>query len=214
MSVQLVILGLLSERPRHGYELRQAVEHRAYATYINLSGGSLYYNLSQLEQAGYIEKAWTEQKGRYPTRQIFQITPAGKEFLRAEVRRLLFDIDSREKLFDPLNAALAFGHFASPTDLREALTAHLERVRQRLQWVEEQRAYWLKKNIPFVQLKIIEHGHVHFRAEVAWLEEFLAQLSEASVSEHSVSEHSVSERKRAVRAEGEEKTLPSTAYTK
>ncbi|MGH7961802.1 MAG: PadR family transcriptional regulator, partial [Candidatus Binatia bacterium] len=44
MSVPLVILGLLSEQPRHGYELRQEVERRLYATYINLSGGSLYYN--------------------------------------------------------------------------------------------------------------------------------------------------------------------------
>ena len=54
MSVQLVILGLLSEQPRHGYELRQEVERRLYATYINLSGGSLYYNLSQLERAGHV----------------------------------------------------------------------------------------------------------------------------------------------------------------
>lgn len=178
MSVQLVILGLLSEKPRHGYELRQEVERRAYATYINLSGGSLYYNLSQLDRAGYIEKAWTEQKGRYPTRQIFQITPEGKEFLRAEVHRLLFDIDSREKLFDPLNAALAFGYLVSPADLREALTAHLQRMRQRLQWVKEQRAYWLKKGISLVQLKIIEHGRIYFKAEIAWLEEFLTQLDD------------------------------------
>jgi len=180
MSVQLVILGLLSEKPRHGYELRQAVERRAYATYINLSGGSLYYNLSQLERTGYIEKAWTEQKGRYPTRQVFQITPEGKEFLHAEVRRLLFDIDGREKLFDPLNAALAFGHLVSLADLREALVTHLERVQQRLQWVKEQRAYWLKKNISLTLLKIVEHGHVHFEAEMAWLEEFLAELDDHS----------------------------------
>lgn len=77
MSVPLVILGLLSEQPRHGYELRQEVERRLYATYINLSGGSLYYNLGQLERAGHIKKAWVEQKGRYPARQVYQITSAG-----------------------------------------------------------------------------------------------------------------------------------------
>jgi DNA-binding PadR family transcriptional regulator len=180
MSVQLVILGLLSERPGHGYELRQAVERRAYATYINLSGGSLYYNLSQLEQSGYIEKAWTEQKGKYPARQVFQITPAGKEFLQAEVRRLFFDIDGRMKYFDPLHAALAFGHHVNPSEVREALTAQLRYIRQRLQEVEEQRAYWLQKGIPFLLLKIIEHAHVLLKAEVAWLEDFLRQLSEAS----------------------------------
>jgi DNA-binding PadR family transcriptional regulator len=179
VSVQLVILGLLSERPRHGYELRQAVERRAYATYINLSGGSLYYNLSHLEQAGHIEKAWTEQKGKYPARQVFQITPEGREFLQTEVRRLFFDIDGRMKYFDPLHAALAFGHHISSSEVGEALTSQLQYMRQRLQEVEEQRAYWLKKGIPFFLLKIIDHAHVLLKAEIAWLEESLTQLSEA-----------------------------------
>ena len=121
MSVQLVILGLLSEQPSHGYELRQEVERRLYATYINLSGGSLYYNLGQLERSGYVEKAWAEQKGRYPKRQVYQITPAGKEYLGEELRRLFVDTESREKVFDPLNTALAFGHFVDDDEIRDAL---------------------------------------------------------------------------------------------
>src|SRR3989442_15291753 len=142
MSVQLVILGLLSEQPRHGYELRQEVERRLYATYINLSGGSLYYNLSQLERAGYVEKAWVEQKGRYPTRQVYQITPAGKEYLQAELRRLLFDTEAREKLFDPLNAALAFGHSIGIDELRDALSAQLKWAQKQAEWVIEGQAHW------------------------------------------------------------------------
>ena len=177
MSVQLVILGLLSEQPRHGYELRQEVERRLYAAYINLSGGSLYYNLSQLERAGYVEKAWVEQKGKYPTRQIYQITPAGKEYLRAELRRLLFDTEGRDKLFDPLNAALAFGHFIDYEELREALTTHLKWAQKQAGWVAEQQEYWRAQNIPLVQAKIIEHGLARLKAEIDWLEKFLQDLN-------------------------------------
>lgn len=177
MSVQLVILGLLSEQPYHGYELRQKVERRLYATYINLSGGSLYYNLGQLERSGYVEKAWAEQKGRYPTRQIYQITSTGREYLQTELRRLLFDTEGREKVFDPINAALAFGHFISPNELREALNKHLEWAQKRLAWIVEQQTYWTtqKKAIP-TQAKIIEHGLVHYKAEIDWLERFLHEL--------------------------------------
>jgi DNA-binding PadR family transcriptional regulator len=177
VSVQLVILGLLSEQPRHGYELRQEVERRLYAAYINLSGGSLYYNLSQLERAGYVEKAWVEQKGKYPTRQIYQITPAGKEYLRAELRRLLFDTEGRDKLFDPLNAALAFGHFIDYEELREALTTHLKWAQKQAGWVAEQQEYWRAQNIPLVQAKIIEHGLARLKAEIDWLEKFLQDLN-------------------------------------
>jgi DNA-binding PadR family transcriptional regulator len=176
VSVPLVILGLLSEQPRHGYELRQEVERRLYATYINLSGGSLYYNLGQLERAGHIKKAWVEQKGRYPARQVYQITSAGREYLQAELRRLLFDTEGREKLFDPLNAALAFGHFISDTELRDALAAHLRWAQKRADWVAEQQAYWQTQNISLTQAKIIEHGLTHLKAEIDWLKKFLREL--------------------------------------
>ena len=176
MSVQLVILGLLSEQPYHGYELRQEVEQRLYATYINLSGGSLYYNLGQLERSGYVEKVRAEQKGRYPTRQIYQITSAGRDYLQTELRRLLLDTESREKVFDPLNAALAFGHFISPDELHDALHTHLQWARKRAEWIIEQQAYWADKKASQTQTKIIEHGLAHYKAEIGWLEQFLHEL--------------------------------------
>jgi DNA-binding PadR family transcriptional regulator len=176
VSVQLVILGLLSEQPRHGYELRQEVERRLYATFINLSGGSLYYNLRQLERAGYVEKAWVEQKGRYPTRQIYQITPDGREYLKTELRRLLFDVDAREKVFDPLNAALAFWQPGDTKELHEALSRQLEWARKRAKWITKQQAYWSERDIAIPQAKIIEHGVVHVEAEIIWLENFLKDL--------------------------------------
>ena len=177
MSVQLVILGLLSEKPYHGYELRQEVERRLYATFINLSGGSLYYNINQLERAGCVEKAWAEQKGRYPTRQVYQITPAGQAYLREELRRLLFDTEGREKLFDPLNAALAFGHFVGKDDLREAVAVHLKWARERAAWVRAQQKRWQEQDISLAQAKIIEHGLAYYQAEIDWLEKFLHDLT-------------------------------------
>jgi DNA-binding PadR family transcriptional regulator len=182
VSVQLVILGLLSEQPRHGYELRQEVERRLYATFINLSGGSLYYNLGQLERAGYVEKAWAEQKGRYPTRQVYQITSAGEARLKTELRRLLFDTEAREKIFDPLNAALAFCRPTERQELRDALLVQLAWARQRAEWVAQQQAYWGQKNIALPQAKIIAHGLEHWRAEIRWLENFLEELAKPEVA--------------------------------
>jgi DNA-binding PadR family transcriptional regulator len=176
VSVPLVILGLLSEKPCHGYELRQEVERRLYATYINLSGGSLYYNLGQLERAGYVEKAWAEQKGRYPTRQVYQITAAGREYFQSELRRLLLDTEARDRLFDPLNAALAFGHLLEIEDLREALITQLQWAQKRAEWVAEQQAHWSAQEIALPHAKIIEHGLAHLRAEIGWLEKFLQDL--------------------------------------
>ena len=176
MSVQLVILGLLSEKPRHGYELRQEVERRLYATYINLSGGSLYYNLGKLERAGYVEKTRTEQKGRYPARRIYQITSDGAVHFRTELSKLLFDAEGRERVFDPFNTALAFSHFVDEEELREALTIHLKWAQERAAWVRVQQEFWHGQEISLAQRKIIEHGLAHFEAEIRWLRDFLRDL--------------------------------------
>ena len=178
MSAQLVVLGLLSEKPSHGYELRQEVERRLYASYINLSGGSLYYSLGQLERAGYVEKTRVEKKGRYPVRQVYQITPGGKDYLQVELRRLLFNTEERDKVFDPLNTALAFGHFLKRDELYTALQSHLEWAQKRLAWVTEQQTYWGAQSATLPQVQIIEHGLAHFKAEISWLEQFLAVLAE------------------------------------
>ena len=176
VSVQLVILGLLSEKPRHGYELRQEVERRLYATYMNLSGGSLYYNLGRLERAGYVEKTRVEQNGRYPARRIYQITPDGAVHFRTELRKLLFDVEGREKVFDPFNTALAFGHFVDEEELREAVTAQLKWAQERVAWIRTQQEFWQSQEISFAQGKIIEHGLAHYEAEIRWLQHFLRDL--------------------------------------
>ncbi len=176
MSVQLVILGLLSEKPRHGYELRQEVERRLYATYINLSGGSLYYNLGQLERAGLVEKTRVEQKGRYPVRRIYQITPQGTAHFQTELRKLLFDAEGRERVFDPFNTALAFCHFVEEEELREAVTAHLAWAQERAAWIRTQQEFWRSQEISFAHAKIIEHGLAHYEAEIRWLQRFLRDL--------------------------------------
>ena len=94
----------------------------------------------------------------------------------AELRRLLFDTEGREEFFDPLNAALAFGHFIDYEELREALATHLKWAQKRAGWVAEQQEYWRAQNIPLVQAKIIEHGLACLKAEIAWLEQFLQDL--------------------------------------
>jgi DNA-binding PadR family transcriptional regulator len=176
VSVQLVILGLLSEKPRHGYELRQEVERRLYATYINLSGGSLYYNLGQLERSGFVEKARVEQKGRYPARRIYQITPDGAVHFRTALRKLLFDTEGREKVFDPFNTALAFSHFVDDGELREAVITHLKWAQERAAWIRVQQEFWQAQEISIAQRKIIEHGLAHYEAEILWLQDFLRDL--------------------------------------
>jgi DNA-binding PadR family transcriptional regulator len=74
VDLQLLILGLLAEKPRHGYEIIKALDERSKGFYIP-SPGMVYPALTYLEEIGH---ATVEVEG---SRKLYHITNAGKEHL-------------------------------------------------------------------------------------------------------------------------------------
>ena len=75
---EFLFLGLLAERPKHGYEIKRQIE-KELAPAIGLQIKSIYYPLQKMEEAGLIEKEVGQQQGRFPQRYIYRITPKGKK---------------------------------------------------------------------------------------------------------------------------------------
>jgi DNA-binding PadR family transcriptional regulator len=75
-DLQLVILALLSEKPRHGYEIIKAIEEHSSGIYTP-SPGMVYPALTYLEEMGF---AASEAEG---TKKLYRITEAGAEHLKA-----------------------------------------------------------------------------------------------------------------------------------
>jgi DNA-binding PadR family transcriptional regulator len=74
VDLQLLILGLLAEKPRHGYEIIKALDERSKGFYVP-SPGMVYPALTYLEEIGH---ATVEAEG---TRKLYHITEPGKEHL-------------------------------------------------------------------------------------------------------------------------------------
>ncbi|MEM2226252.1 MAG: PadR family transcriptional regulator [Candidatus Bathyarchaeia archaeon] len=79
--LDLIVLRLLKDKPRWGYEINLAIREE-YKVY--LSAGTLYPLLHSLESNGYIEGSWESEGGR--DRRIYRITQKGEEFLAAGER--------------------------------------------------------------------------------------------------------------------------------
>jgi DNA-binding PadR family transcriptional regulator len=75
-DLQLLILGLLNEKPSHGYEIIKALELRSNGFYVP-SPGMVYPALTYLEEIGY---ATVEAIG---ARKQYHITEPGKEYLHS-----------------------------------------------------------------------------------------------------------------------------------
>jgi DNA-binding PadR family transcriptional regulator len=75
-DLRLVLLSLIDEKPRHGYELIKELEQKFGGDYTP-SPGSVYPTLTLLEELGHVKSSATEG-----TKRLFEITAAGTQFLR------------------------------------------------------------------------------------------------------------------------------------
>jgi DNA-binding PadR family transcriptional regulator len=87
-DLKYVILKLLAEKPRHGYEIIKELEERFSGAYAP-SAGTVYPTLALLEDLGYASVA-LEEGGK----KVYSITPAGEKYLE-ENRSAVEDIFER-----------------------------------------------------------------------------------------------------------------------
>jgi transcriptional regulator len=81
-SAELLILSLIEDRPRHGYEIGQLIELRSSGV-LRFNVASLYPLLYRLEKRGWIRGRWVEKSGQR-RRRYYRLTPAGKKVLAAQ----------------------------------------------------------------------------------------------------------------------------------
>lgn len=89
-SLRLVVLGLIAEEPRHGYDIIKALETKFQGAY-SPSPGAIYPMLQMLEEADLVASEANGNKRRY------SITDQGREYIAehaAELDRINAQIDA------------------------------------------------------------------------------------------------------------------------
>ena len=102
VDLQLLILGLLAEKPYHGYEIIKALDERTKGFYVP-SPGMVYPALTYLEEIGH---ATVQTEG---TRKLYHITDAGKQHLdenRDRAESLLAQFERVGERMDRLRRAM------------------------------------------------------------------------------------------------------------
>jgi DNA-binding PadR family transcriptional regulator len=110
--LKYLVLRLLSERPRHGYDLIRAFEERFGGHYVP-SPGVLYPALQLLEDMGYVTVQAADG------RKVYRVTEAGQQFLRDEAElvdrawRSIGDwaaAEENDELHELVHQLVALGH--------------------------------------------------------------------------------------------------------
>ena len=161
-DADIVLLSLLAEQPRHGYDLDRVIEQRGYRQWTSLAFSSVYYLLKRLSERGLLEP----DEGSQGRRTVFRVTEAGRRELRqAAGERVLAPappsagvlpaLNAYSRLDDPALAALLV-HRA------EALLGRLDELRALRAQVDEEHA-----------LAIFDYEILRQEADLAWTRSLL-----------------------------------------
>ncbi|MBM4242637.1 MAG: PadR family transcriptional regulator [Deltaproteobacteria bacterium] len=84
MSLRFVILGLLTELPRHGYAIQRVLEER-FGELCDPGSGDVYRALAVLDREGLVRASAT-RVGRRPRRKVYEPSAAGRRELLGWLR--------------------------------------------------------------------------------------------------------------------------------
>jgi DNA-binding PadR family transcriptional regulator len=108
-EMKFVILRLIKEKPRHGYEVIKALEERLSGCYT-ASPGTVYPTLQLLEDQGFVRVVETEGK------KVYHITPEGEAFLEEHKGTL-------DEIIDRVKEAVRGFSGGSMADLNETVSS-------------------------------------------------------------------------------------------
>ncbi len=173
MSFRHTVLGLLAQRPRHGYELRAAFEALIGGeANWDVKPAQIYTTLSRMESSGLVVEQSVEQDAG-PEKRIYAITPAGRAALQAWFADASNAEHQRDEFFVKLMLALASGA-ADPFQL-----IHIQRAQlyQDLHAITARRTR-VDPSTGLAYILLLEKVAMHLEADLRWLDMTEARLDE------------------------------------
>ena len=164
-DADIVVLSLLAEQPRHGYDLDRVIEQRGYRQWTSLAFSSVYYLLKRLSERGLLEP----DEGSQGRRTVFRLTEAGRRELRqAAGERVLAPAPPSAGVLPALNAYSRLDDPALAALLArraEALLGRLDELRALRAQVDEEHA-----------LAIFDYEILRQEADLTWTRSLLKKV--------------------------------------
>ena len=162
MSTKHAILGLLSQRPMHGYELKKEFEQSvSFIWSINI--GQLYTLLKKMEEENAIVKETVPQENR-PDRLVYEITDKG----RKEFQEWLSSPVIRKNTKDEFYLKMMFLEKVMKEDAKKFIDEQLETTEKQLNEFIKIKSSSGDRMDKFMGL-LLEASIMHFQVDIEWL---------------------------------------------
>jgi len=173
MSVRNAILGLLAQRPRHGYDLRAAFEALVGGEDMwEVKPAQIYTTLARLEEGGLVYQEGVEQDGG-PEKRIYGITSEGEAVLDEWFATGVAGEHQRDEFFVKLMLSLS-AQGANPYGV---IQAQRSKLYQDLHDHTTRRST-ANPRTELAQIFLLDKAIMHLEADLRWLDLIEARLDD------------------------------------
>ncbi len=169
----ILVLGLLLDRPMHGYEINQYIKAEGVTTWFDISTAAIYYSLNKLRRLELISETRLRVEGS--ERSVYHVTEKGRDQFFASMEQTLtseepihFEYDLGIFLLNKLPQDKALALLEQRLSYLQTWHADLERALQKEQ----------RENGKPLQIAILEHSIACAQMEIEWLTDITNQLRE------------------------------------
>src|SRR5215510_16474506 len=165
MSVRNAILGLLAQKPRHGYELHAAFSAVVGGTTWDVKPAQIYTTLERLQESGLVQTKSDLGEGKEPDRRIYAITRDGRDALKD----WFDDGVPTEHQRDEFYVKLMIGLVSGEADPARIIQTQRARLYQELHDATAQRDSY-DVQIEMAQILLTDKAIMHLEADLRWLD--------------------------------------------
>lgn len=168
-NAELAILSLISEKPRHGYEIEGVIEERGMRDWTDVAFSSIYFILNRLMKKGLAASSLQPASGRGPAKKVFHSTDEGHKALHDGILQAIVTEDRSGKSF---LLALACLPMLTKVEIEEAFTRRFARLTAKIDELS-QHPTLVFPGMPLHVRAMFEYSINQIQAELAWSQKFL-----------------------------------------
>lgn len=168
LSEQL-ILGILSEQARHGYDIEKIIIERGMRKWAVVGFSSIYYVLERLEEKGLATGDDTQGNEK----KQYSITNGGVSVLKAETKKRIAE---RMPANTHFMTGLATSNLIGASELAKSLEQRKVELASELEALKDKQ--FTIENIPQSARRLLELGETLLEAELRWINKELERTKQ------------------------------------
>lgn len=173
-QIEIILLALLYEEDRYGYEIESVIEERNMRKWTKIGFSSIYNSLKNLEKKDLVGSRYEEEFGS-PARKVYFVSDTAKEYVRETIKNI---IHSPRRVYSDFSIGMAFSDILQKEEVKWCLVRYRESLVKRQDEILQN-----YNKEPEVQNKIhlkalFTHPLKLIEAEIEWINEIIEEIEE------------------------------------